>query len=485
MKNQMIKILPALVLGFIGSAVILAAQISPRTPYASVTMQTGFSTKTASSQTNSRIKREAKPQTKPVLQPTPTPEPASPAPTATAAPTAQHPTSSPSGEEAKPETEALADPQIEELPTPKVAAEPTPAERLREQLKVVEQMVAQGRKQEALAELHLLAAEDRFDPQGFYNIANAFARLDDTNAAISAYRKAIEQRKGNYSRAANNLGVILLRQGFWDQAYEAFLSALRTENFHYAEASYNLGRLYAARGETDRAVREWRRAVKVDPNHQAAASALAGFYTLGRTSPQPPAGSKPANVEVSKPASARNESAGKAKAFTLDTQSHEFLQRARTAHENGRYQEAVVDFRRVLARNGGYFAPANLELSFSLMELRRTDEAIASLLLVAEKDGPRFPIAYYHLGRLYELRGDLVQAEANYLHATQSYQGGNAQFLLNLSSVREKRGDFAGALVAMEDYLKRKEQMGQKPDWSETRLADLRQKAASSNPPKP
>ncbi|HET6671071.1 MAG TPA: tetratricopeptide repeat protein, partial [Pyrinomonadaceae bacterium] len=368
-----------------------------------------------------------------------------------------------------------------------------------------EQMVAQGLKQDALAELHLLAAEDRFDPQGFYNIANAFARLDATDAAVNAYRKALEQRKGHYSRAANNLGVILLRQGFWDQAYDAFLSALRTENFHYAEASYNLGRLYAARGEMDRAFREWRRAVKVDPKHVAATQALNSEHSLNRPTPSPSVApskggdrvSAPSEHSLNRPAprlsvtpskGGDRVSAPKANAssksslpvFTLDTETHEVLQRARTAHENGRYEDAVEGFRRVIARQGGYFAPANLELSYSLMELRRNDEALAALLLVAQKDAARFPIAYFHLGRLYELRGDLQQAEENYLRATQAHQVENAQFLLNLSGVREKRGDFAGALMAMENYIKRKEEQGQKPDWSDARLAVLREKAAQA-----
>ncbi|MDQ3472888.1 MAG: tetratricopeptide repeat protein, partial [Acidobacteriota bacterium] len=351
----------------------------------------------------------------------------------------------------------------------------------------VEQMLAQGLKQEALAELHSLAAENRFDPQGFYNIGNAFARLDATNAAISAYRKAIEQRKGNYSRASNNLGVILLRQGFWDQAYEAFLGALRTENFHYAEASYNLGRLYAARGETDRAVREWNRAIAVDPKHSAAAQALKGAGGLSRSAAKSTAG--PRATETNQ-VTARNENAlstanSAGSAYTLDPENHQLLQRARDAHEQGRYEEAVDSFRRVIARQGGYFSPANLELSYSLMELRRNDEAITALLLVAEKDAARFPIVHYHLGRLYELRGDLSLAEENYLRATQAHQVDNAQFLLNLSGVREKRGDFAGALVAMENYIKRKEQLGQKPEWSDSRLASLREKAAAQAPKLP
>jgi tetratricopeptide (TPR) repeat protein len=370
--------------------------------------------------------------------------------------------------------------------SPEVADPPTPEARMREQLIVVEQMVAQGLKKEALAELRSLAAEDRFDPQGFYNVANAFARLDATDDAIHTYRKAINQRNGKYSRASNNLGVVLLRQGFWDQAYEAFVQALRVENFHYAEASYNLGRLYAARGEMDLAVREWRRAVKVDPKHYEAARALSGASSTSRSTPEPtvapqPISSPAASVRTQTPARTETTSARtpSTASFTLDTESHELLQRARTDHEHGRYEQAVNGFRRVIARNGGFFGPANLELSYSLIELRRNDEAIAELQRVAEKDGARFPISYYHLARLYEQRGDLQAAELNYLRATQSYKTENAQFLLNLSTVRDKRGDFAGALVAMENYVKRKEQLGQRPDWADARLKELREKAAA------
>lgn len=415
----------------------------------------------------------AKASPQPAAEPTPAPEKA-PAASASPAPAVEEATPAPAAE-------AVTEAAVEEAPKkPAVDAVPTPEERLREQLKVVEQMVAQGLKQEALAELHSLAAENRFDPQGFYNIGNAFARLDATDAAISAYRKAIDQRKGNYSRASNNLGVILLRQGFWDQAYEAFLGALRTENFRYAEASYNLGRLYAGRGEMDRAVREWRRAIAVDPKHSGATQALRASGNLGRSAAKSTgaSGATDANRVASRNGNTLSAVNSAEPVYTLDSETHELMQRARNAHENGRYEEAVDSFRRVIARRGGYFSPATLELSFSLMELRRNDEAIAALLLVAEKDGARFPITYYHLGRLYELRGDLPLAEENFLRATQAHQVDNAQFLLNLSSVREKRGDFAGALVAMENYIKRQEQLGQKPEWSDSRLASLRAKAA-------
>ncbi len=481
LTNQPGKIFPAFAL--ISLLTVAAVMAQSQTRQASSDQDPAAASKPAP-KPKTRIRRAAagsKPKAKPSPQPA-----AQPSPAYEAVPIAS-PSPAPAEEEAKPSpaTEEVTEAGEAETAKPTtVDADATPEARLREQLTVVDQMVAQGLKQEALAELQSLAAANRFDPQGFYNIGNAFARLDATDAAISAYRKAIEQRKGNYSRASNNLGVILLRQGFWDQAYEAFLGALRTENFNYAEASYNLGRLYAARGEMDRAVREWNRAIAVDPKHSAAAQALrssgSGSRSASRSSAAP--GATDANRVAGRNGNALSSANSPEPAFTLDPETHDLLQRARNAHENRRFEEAVDNFRRVIARKGGYFSPANLELSFSLMELRRNDEAIAALLLVAEKDAARFPITYYHLGRLYELRGDLQLAEENYLRATQAYQDENAQFLLNLSGVREKRGDFAGALVAMENYIRRKEQLGQKPDWSDSRLASLREKAAAQTP---
>src|SRR5688572_3181889 len=150
----------------------------------------------------------------------------------------------------------------------------TPVDRIRLQLKLADLLVSTGHRSQALAELKLIADSNEFDPTGFYNLGNSYARLGETEAAINAYNVAIEQRKGRYSRAYNNLGVVLLRTGRWDDAQDALLSALKVENFRYAEASYNLGRVYSARGQRDLAAREWKRALFVDPQHDAAAQAL-------------------------------------------------------------------------------------------------------------------------------------------------------------------------------------------------------------------
>ena len=56
-----------------------------------------------------------------------------------------------------------------------------------------------------------------------------------------------------------------------------------------------------------------------------------------------------------------------------------------------------------------------------------------------------------------------------------------AQFLLDLSRVREKLGDFRGSLEAMESYLKLMQEQGIKPSWSDERIAELRSKATKQD----
>lgn len=310
------------------------------------------------------------------------------------------------------------------------------------------------------------------DPIGLYNLGNTYARAGNNEAAIAAYREAIEQRHGHYSRALNNLGVVLLRVGRWDEAQEALQSALQLENFRYAEASYNLGRVYAARGQHDLASREWRRALKINPQHDAAKQALANAGNDERivvTSSPPVTVHKSAAAATIKPVRP-----AAPKSLELDQTTYDLMQQARSAAERGKMTEALENYRRVLSRQNGYFAPANLELSFALLRLNRYDEALTNLLEVSKRDGARYPISYFHVARLYERNGELKLAEAAFAQAAPT----NSQFLLDVSRVREKLGDYKGSLEAMERYLKLMQDQGQKPDWSDQRLAELRTKAA-------
>ena len=362
-----------------------------------------------------------------------------------------------------------------------IDAAPSASEGNRLRLKLADLLLNSGKQTEALAELNGIANSGSFDPVGFYNLGNFFARLGESEAAISAYKTAIEQRKGYYSRAYNNLGVMLLRAGRWDEAHDALLSALKIESFHYAEASYNLGRVYAARGQHDLAVREWQRALTVDPKHDAAKQALAHVGTeetiVVRKASNRSAEPRPAKMPAAAPKTAPAV-APASKALVLDPASYNYLQRARSASERGKTQEAVENYQRVLKLEDGYFPPANLELGYVLLSLKRYDEALNNLLEVSKRDGAKYPISYFHLARLYELKGELKLAEASFSQAANSSVTNNGQFLLDLSRVREKLGDFKGSLEAMERYLKVMQQQGLKPVWSDERMAELRTKAA-------
>ncbi len=349
------------------------------------------------------------------------------------------------------------------------------------QMKLVEMLIPLD-KQAALEQLHSMADEGRFDPQTFYNIGNALARLGDSEAAVGAYRKAIAQRNGNYSRALNNLGVVLMRQGLWAQASDALTSALRLESFRYAEASYNLGRLYAAQGQMDLATREWRRTLSIDPRHTAAAQAIDGAGSEGRITVASAAKIEKLKTErpVTSAGTPLNRPSGPAKTLTVDQQTFNQLQEARAAHEQGKDEESIRRYRSVISRMGGYFGPANLELSYVLISLKQTNEAVINLQAVTARDGGRFPISYYHLGRLYEMNGDLVSAAEAYSQAANYFHNTNRQFLLDISRVCEKRSDFKGALAALEQYLSAIETMRSRPAWSEEKLSQLRQRIKES-----
>jgi tetratricopeptide (TPR) repeat protein len=483
------------VLTLLVASIVVPSALSQST--SSTTKQVSGSKSTSTNRSRTTAKQQsapAKPAGSPStpVEPEKAPQPAETKPDTTSKADATQ--KAPDKTETTPSDETKAATTDEKIAEPETPADPitelrakieaaTDVEKLRLQLKLADQLATAGRQPEAMTELIHAAATDIFDPTSFYNIGNSFARLGATDAAINAYRKAIDQRKGNYSRAYNNMGVILLRSGRWDEAQHAFLAALKIESFRYAEASYNLGRLYAAQGQNDLATREWRRALSVDPRHSAAAEALTR-NSSGETivvEPKTTSDPKPKSTSSLKPQPANNASASArpTKNLTIDQLSFDYLQRARNSSERGKNTDAIDNYRRLIGRQGGYFAPANLEMSYALITLKRYDEALANLLQVATRDGGRYPISHYHLARVYEIKGDLKQAEQEFAAASTAYGSENSQFLLDLSRVREKQGNYKGALEAMEQYVSQVEAHGLKYDWSDERLSTLRQKVAA------
>jgi tetratricopeptide (TPR) repeat protein len=442
---------------------------------------------------------------------------------------AQKPTPDPN-EKAAAET-AEAD-TSNEAATDAADAAQSPAERGRQRQAMAEQLAASGNKAEAVALLRSMLAEDRFDPAFFYNTGNALARIGETEGAVEAYRKAVSQRRGHYARAQHNLGVVLTRLGRWEEAEESLNAALKLESFTYAEASYSLGRLHALRGETGLAMTEWARTLKLKPDHADAAVSLARLLAEGGDAQQalavldalserlarrgveapreiavargeiiaasnvaaaeshtrvveiPRAEERGADLKAVGDADAsavlRNARAASTRPVVATGAALDLLRRARTAREGGRDEEAVALYRRAVEVNGGYFAPANLELGYALASLRRNEEAAASVLSVIRRDGTRFPIAFYHVARFYEQMNRLAEAEQGFARAAELLGDRSPQFYVDLSRVRERAGNYAGALSAAEEYVRLSARSGVAPDWALARVEQLRKKSAQA-----
>lgn len=423
----------------------------------------------------------------------------------------------------------------------------SPAERARQRQAMAERLAESGNRTEAVALLRSMLAEDRFDPAFFYNTGNALARMGESEAAVEAYRKAVGQRRGNYARAQHNLGVVLTRLGRWEEAEESLTAALKLESFTYAEASYNLGRLHALRGESGLAMTEWARTLKLKPDHADAAVALARLLADGGDTPQAlavldalserasrrgldapreiavargeiiaasnvaeassarvvvipsaegkgadlkEAGVERVSVVKSKPADAtdatavlRNARAASTKPLVANGTALDLLRRARVAREGGRDAEAVALYKRAVESNGGYFAPANLEMGYTLASLRRNEEAAASVLSVIRREGTRFPVAFYHVARFYEHMNRLAEAEVAFARAAELMGERSPQFYIDLSRVRERAGNNAGALAAAEEFVRLSARNGGTPDWARARVEQLRKKTTAEARP--
>lgn len=445
--------------------------------------------------------------------------------------------------EAPPVVSDEANAEVEALRA-RVESAASPAERGRLSLNLAERLAELGRGAEAAQLLRSMLAEERFDPQLFYNAGNALARLEQSVDAVAGYRKAIAQRRGNYSRAQHNLGVVLTRLGRWEEAEEALRAALRLESNQYAEASYSLGRLHALRGDAALAAAEWERTLRLRPDHAAAAVALARTLAEGGEDERALAlldafGQRAqrrgtdvprevsvargeivaeANVVAARRAMGLKESVGEASAAdasagvesaaprtatlpdatellrgaraskgsaspvpVVNNRAYTLLLGARAARADERNEEAAGLYRRAIREGGGYLAPANMELGFTLASMRRHEEAVTALLAVVRKEGARHPLVFYHLGRLYEHLGRLGEAGEAFARAAELAGEESPQFYVDLSRVREREGRGADALSAAEAYVRvtARARAGT-PDWARERVESLKKRAEKS-----
>lgn len=359
------------------------------------------------------------------------------------------------------------------------------------------------------------------------NLGVVLLRQGRWTEAQEALQSALKLENFHYSEASYNLGRLYSMQGEADLAIREWTRALIVQPDH-ADAAIALARALAEDGSPERGLAvldtfiarrgpsaemaEARREILFskggdpDANLAAKSEVRLNLKAESNTRPVTPSTSPaivvtrdtvsdlaPANagpgLKARKTADVKS-GGGKRDAvglrrLTVDRATYDLLQRARTAREEGRNEEAIKSYRRVLSMNGGLLPPANLELSFVLSEMKRYDEAATTLKTLTLREGAHYPIAYYHLGRQYEALGQLGLAAEAYEQAAAAYKDSSPQFLIDLSRVREKEGKVAAALAAMEDYVRISQSMGRVPEWSTERLAELRRKVAAASTPAP
>lgn len=344
-----------------------------------------------------------------------------------------------------------------------------------------------------------------------HNLGVVLTRLGRWDEAEEALKTALRLENFNYAGASYNLGRLHALRGEAGLAIAEWTRTLRLKPDH-ADAAAALALALADDGDprealavidaftarAERAGMSVPRGLTIARLEIVASMNVPVEETGGARAPESPgaparprgstkadlprASSAPPASDLSgRDASAviRGARAKKASPLVVVGETYDLLRRARAARGAERFEEAVSLYRQAIQRNGGYFAPANLELSYSLSALLRNDEAISSVLLVIERSGTRYPVAFYHLGRFYESAGQLAHAGESFARAVELMGEANPQFFADLSRVREKEGRTQEALAALESYVRASERLGDAPGWARERVAKLRQKAAA------
>ena len=117
---------------------------------------------------------------------------------------------------------------------------------------------------------------DDFYPAGWFNLGSLERDAKQPEAAVAAYRKAIEQRK-DYDEAWNNLGLVQLDMELVEEAIGSFKQAAAIDATS-AAAWGNLGKAYAARNDYAAAATAYEEALKRAPKNRTTRLRLAAAY---------------------------------------------------------------------------------------------------------------------------------------------------------------------------------------------------------------
>lgn len=134
-----------------------------------------------------------------------------------------------------------------------------------ERVNAVNQLLAQGKTEEALARLRELAKENPKDEDIHYNLGIALAREGKNDEAAAEYEEALKLF-ADYAEVHNNYGNLLLRMGKLDDAIAHLEQAVKITP-DYAAAWNNYGTALQRAGKTNEALENFQKAASLDTNY--------------------------------------------------------------------------------------------------------------------------------------------------------------------------------------------------------------------------
>lgn len=183
----------------------------------------------------------------------------------------------------KPQTEKKAEKKKIEIPIVKPTSEkvdtgPRPAGEVinNEKENLLTNQAKKNEKESLAVEIKDESKEDlsiKKDIITRFNLAISFHNQKNISEAIKAYRHVIEMDP-NFFEAYNNLGLIYLEMGDYDNSLKTLKEAIEI-NPNYEKALNNLGIIYYLKGDNKKAMEVFQKAIEINPNN------VEGYIHLG------------------------------------------------------------------------------------------------------------------------------------------------------------------------------------------------------------
>lgn len=145
-------------------------------------------------------------------------------------------------------------------------------------------LTKRGEPQQALAVLKTVLVREPQTAAAWIGLGHANGQLGDLDAAVSAFRKALELIPGE-REARHNLAVVLMRQWRLTEA-EALVHEIIADDLHPAEAWSMLGTIYRMQARPDEALTAFKYALQVEPTPVRHSRLLVTMQYVADVSPE-------------------------------------------------------------------------------------------------------------------------------------------------------------------------------------------------------